>query len=588
MTRLAFVFVLLSQLLVQGCAHLTQGLSDVSAAQSSKPYQQIEVESTPKELPPPPLESIHIGAFEQYFSENTVQPLVLPHAPSGWLVEYDHQPLPLEVVEQIDQPSDLLQRLREGFALDLTVDNNRIQAQLNWYVKNPEYLDRVFTRASRYMYHIVERLEEENIPLEIALLPVVESAFNAFAYSHGRASGLWQFIPGTGKMYGMHQDWWFDGRRDVLLSTEGAIRYLSWLNRKFDGDWLHALASYNTGSGRVSKSIKRNKNAGKATDFWSLKLPRETRAYVPKLLAIAKLVAEPEKYNITLKPIPNQPYFDVVKLDSQIDLAQAASIAELDIEEIYQLNPGLNQWATPPTGPFRLLMPVSKISNFEQKLASIPKDQRLTWDSYKVRRGDALAQIARKFHTTPDLISQVNKLSGSRIFEGQDLLIPVASQSKQFYNLSEQNRIASVQTKVQGKNGATKVFYTVKAGDTFWDISRAHKVGVRQLAKWNAMAPGDVLRPGKQLLIWSNTAGKAQVAQKQPSVTYVPSLGASYAPRDNLKRLSYRVRNGDSLWRIANRFNVSVNELKEWNNLGKKKYLQPGQRLTVFVDITKG
>lgn len=585
MTRLVLVLTLLSLVFVQGCANLGKISSsdDATALAPDKTEADTVLED---ELPS--LESIHVSTFDEFFYEHTTQPLVLPHAPNGWLVEYDHLPLPLEVVEQIDRPSDLMQRIRDGFALDLDIDNSRIRAQLNWYVKHPDYLDRVFTRASRYMYHIVERLEEENIPLEIALLPVVESAFDAFAYSHGRASGLWQFIPGTGKMYGMHQDWWFDGRRDVLLSTEGAIRYLSWLNKKFNGDWLHALASYNTGSGRVSKSIKRNLKAGKPTDFWSLKLPRETRAYVPKLLAIAKIVADPAKYNLTLKSIPNQPYFDVVKLDTQLDLAQAATIADLDIEEIYQLNPGLNQWATPPTGPFRLLMPVTKSANFEQGLAELPKSQRLTWDSYKVKRGDALAKIARKFHTTPDLIAQVNKLRGNRIYEGQDLLIPVASQSKRFYNLSEQNRITSVQTKVQGKNGASKIFYTVKAGDTFWDISRAHKVGVRQLAKWNSMAPGDVLRPGKQLLIWSNTAGKTQVAQKQPAVTYIPSLNNSYGPRDKLKRVSYRVRNGDSLWRIANRFNVSVNELKEWNNLGKKKYLQPGQRITVFVDITKG
>ena len=585
MTRLVFIITLLAQVFLQGCAHFNQ-----QTLAGAEPNESVEPDDTMRQVGEdvPPLEAIHIATFDQFISESTVQPLVLPHAPAGWLVEYDHKPLPLEVVEQIDRPTDLMQRIREGFALDLQADNKRIRAQLNWYVKHPEYLDRVFTRASRYMHHIVKRLEEENIPMEIALLPVVESAFNAFAYSHGRASGLWQFIPGTGKMYGMHQDWWFDGRRDVLLSTEGAIRYLSWLNKKFNGDWLHALASYNTGSGRVARSIKRNRKANKPTDFWSLKLPRETRAYVPKLLAIAKIVADPAKYNITLNSIPNQPYFDVVKLDSQIDLAQAANIAELDIEEIYQLNPGLNQWATPPTGPFRLLMPITKAKQFEQRLASIPKSQRLTWDSYKVKRGDALARIARKFHTTPSLIAQVNKLRGNRIYEGQDLLIPVASQNKRFYNLSEQNRIASVQTKVQGKNGASKVFYTVKAGDTFWDISRAHKVGVRQLAKWNSMAPGDVLRPGKQLLIWSNTAGKAQIAQNQPSVNYVPSLNNSYAPRDKLKRLSYRVRNGDSLWRIANRFNVSINELKQWNNLGKKKYLQPGQRLTVFVDITKG
>ncbi|WP_369821093.1 transglycosylase SLT domain-containing protein, partial [Oleiphilus sp. HI0067] len=187
----------------------------------------------------PPLETIHITWFEDYLDEVALKPLMFPHAPNGWLVETEHQPLPVEVVEAIGRPTDLLQRIRDGLEFDLSEDNHRIRAQLNWYVKHPAYLDRVFTRSARYMYYIVERLEEENLPLELALLPIVESAFNPFAYSHGRASGLWQFIPGTGKMYGMHQNWWYDGRRDVILSTEGAIKYLRWLNKRFDGNWMH-------------------------------------------------------------------------------------------------------------------------------------------------------------------------------------------------------------------------------------------------------------------------------------------------------------------------------------------------------------
>ena len=291
---------------------------------------------------------------------------------------------------------------------------------------------------------------------------------------------------------------------------------------------------------------------------------------------------------MTLNSVPNRPYFETVQLDSQIDLAQAANLAEIDIEEIYQLNPGLNQWATPPTGPFRLLLPKAVAGKFAERVAALPKDQRLTWDSYKVKRGDALGNIARRFHTTPALIRQVNNLRGNTILIGQSLLIPVASKNKTFYGLSEQNRIASIQTKVQGKNGAAKVFYKVKTGDTFWDIARAHKVGVRQLAKWNAMAPGDVLRPGKRLLIWSNTAAKRTAAKELNTVAHEPSINRSYAPRDSLKRLSYRVRRGDSLWLIASRFNVSIKELKRWNKISAKKYIQPGQRLTVFVDITQG
>ncbi|KZZ58017.1 hypothetical protein A3762_08825 [Oleiphilus sp. HI0125] len=578
MFRLLFVALIF----LNGCSTL----NTASKANINKDSEIATIDET-EQVFVPPLETIHITWFEDYLDEVALKPLMFPHAPNGWLVETEHQPLPVEVVEAIGRPTDLLQRIRDGLEFDLSEDNHRIRAQLNWYVKHPAYLDRVFTRSARYMYYIVERLEEENLPLELALLPIVESAFNPFAYSHGRASGLWQFIPGTGKMYGMHQNWWYDGRRDVILSTEGAIKYLRWLNKRFDGNWMHALASYNTGPGRVSKSIKRNKKAGKPIDFWSLKLPKETRAYVPKLIAMAKIVADPSKYGLELKPIANQKYFNVIALDSQIDLAQAASLAEIDIEEIYQLNPGLNQWATPPAGPHRLLLPSSISKSFEEKLSQLPKKQRLTWDSYVVKRGDALGTIAKKFHTTPSLIRQVNNIPGNTIYQGQNLLIPVASKNKHFYNMSEQNRISSAQTKVRGKNGASKVFYKVKSGDTFWDIARAHKVGVRQLAKWNAMAPGDVLRPGKTLLIWSNTA--AQKASAKPASTrYQPSIASSYAPRDKLKKLSYRVRNGDSLWRIANRYKVSINELKKWNKLGGKKYLQPGQRITVYVDITQG
>jgi len=576
--------LIIAFVLLQGCAQFS--LTQSASEPTSGPNDHVTANASSELEGPDSLAPTHLPVYEEFVEDFAVAPLVQPHAPNGWLVEYDHEPLPVDVVEAINRPSDLLQRLRQGFTFDLETTNPRIEAQLKWYIRNPEYLNRVFTRAARYMYHIVERLEEEGLPLELALLPVVESAYDAFAYSHGRASGLWQFIPGTGRSYGLHQSWWFDGRRDVLLSTEAAITYLSLLHKRFDNNWMHALASYNTGQGRLARSIKRNKKLGKPTDFWSLKLPRETRAYVPKLIAIAKVVATPEKYNLKLKPVPNQPYFKIVKLDSQIDLAQAAALAGIDIEEIYQLNPGLNQWATPPTGPFRLLMPVMVADKFKQQIAALPKSQRLTWDNYRVKKGDSLGKIANKFYTTPELIRQVNRLRGNTIYQNQELLIPVASKNKRFYNLSEQNRLASIQTKVQGKNGASKVFHKVKTGDTFWDIARAHKVGVRQIAKWNGMAPGDVLRPGKTLLIWSNTAGK-QPAIASKGTTYLPNINQSYDPRDKLKRVSYKVRSGDSLWLIASRFKVSVKDLKRWNNIGSK-HIRPGQRLTVFVDITRG
>jgi len=476
--------------------------------------------------------------------------------------------------------ANLLDRVRKNFKLDLALENRRITSQLNWYIRNPNYLDRTFKRSARYMHFIVEEILKRDLPMELALLPFVESAYDPFAYSHGRASGLWQFIPGTGKIYGLHQSWWYDGRRDVPASTKAALDYLSYLNKRFDGDWLHALAAYNSGSGRVGKAIRKNKKLGKKTDFWSLKLPKETKAYVPKLLALSKLVLNPEGYGSTLPPIPDKPYFKIVKTGAQIDLAQAASLADIDINEIYKLNPGFNQWASSPLGPHRLLVPVAKADEFTIKLKTLPPKKRLNWNRYSVRNGDSLSVIAKKFNTTPTLIKQVNHLKSNMIRVKQKLLIPIASKGKSYYDLSQQNRLSSKQSNLKGSKGSTKLYYTVKSGDTIWDLALAHKVGVRSLAKWNGMAPKDVLRPGKKLLIWSK-------ANQNSAASLATQFPAPFAKkRELIKRIGYRVRKGDSLAKIANKFSVSINNLIVWNKLNKKKYLQPGQKLTIYVDLT--
>jgi len=472
--------------------------------------------------------------------------------------------------------NNLVDRLTLHFKLDLELDNRRIKNQLNWYLRNPEYLTRTFKRSARYLYHVVEEVKKRNLPMELALLPFVESAYDPFAYSHGRASGLWQFIPGTGKIYGLHQSWWYDGRRDVLASTMAALDYLTYLNDLFDGDWLHALAAYNSGSGRVSKAIKRNRKNNKPTDFWSLKLPKETKAYVPKLLALSKIVNTPAVYGIDLPPIVDKPYFSVVKTTAQIDLAQAAALAEVDISEIYKLNPGFNQWASAPSGPHRLLIPVQQAPLFRKQLLTLPPEKRLNWNRYSVKRGDSLIRISKKFNTTPKLIKQVNQLKSNMIKEKQKLLIPIASKGKSYYDLSRHNRLKSKQSTLKGAKNSSKIVYKVKSGDTIWDLARAHKVGVRSLAKWNGMAPRDPIRPGQELLIWSKKEG--QIAE--------PATPALMQKREMIKRIGYRVRKGDSLARIADKFGVLIKDLVSWNKLNRKKYLQPGQKLTIYVDLT--
>lgn len=473
--------------------------------------------------------------------------------------------------------NDLLNRIRDNFQLDLEQDNKRIHAQLSWYLRNPNYLTRTFTRASRYLYHVVNEVEKRGLPMELALLPFVESAYNPFAYSHGRASGLWQFIPGTGKIYGLHQDWWHDGRRDILASTEAALNYLTYLNDMFDGNWLHALAAYNSGSGRVRGAIRKNLKRNKQIDFWSLDLPRETRAYVPKLIALSKIVLAPEKHKVELPVVLDKPYFEKVDIGAQMDLAQAALMAEIDISEIYQLNPGFNQWASSPLGPHRLLVPVEKAELFRENLKSLPPEQRISWHRYSVQSGDSLIKIAKKFNTTPMLIKDINHLRSNLIKVKQKLLIPIASKTTKYYNLSQGNRLNKKQSRIEAKKGSDQIIYKVKSGDTMWDLSRAHNVGLRELARWNGMAPTDPIRPGQKLTIWS----------KKPTILNAKSVNSSlYKKREMIQKVGYYVRKGDSLARIANKFSVKVSDLVSWNKLDRKKYLKPGQRLTIYVDIT--
>ncbi|HEY7672896.1 MAG TPA: transglycosylase SLT domain-containing protein, partial [Gammaproteobacteria bacterium] len=272
-----------------------------------------------------------------------------PPTPTVAAVVPERVPRPAVVLEPIPEPTDLLSRLRENFALE-TASDPTVERELAWYVQNPEYLERVFTRGARYLYYITEELERRGMPADLALLPVVESAFDPFAYSHGRASGLWQIIPGTGRRLGLAQNWWFDGRRDVVESTRAALDYLEALHLQLGGDWLLAVAGYNSGEGNVARALKRAQAAGEPTDFWGIRryLPIETRTYVPRLIAIRALVAAPEAQGVALPEIANAPYFSIVETGGQIDMALAAELSALDLDQLYELNPGINRWATDP------------------------------------------------------------------------------------------------------------------------------------------------------------------------------------------------------------------------------------------------
>lgn len=446
------------------------------------------------------------------------------------------------------------------------VHNERIQKEIDWYTKHPEFFQRIQKNAEPYLHFVIEQVEAKQLPGEFALLPIVESSYRPFAYSHGRAAGLWQFIPSTGNHFGLEQNWWYDGRRDVYLSTQAALKYLDQLAKRFDQDWFLALAGYNAGGGTISSAIRKNKRQQKPTDYWSLSLRNETMRYVPKLIALAKIFAQPEQYGVTLIDIPNKPYFERVLIGQPIDLARASELAEIDLDELYKLNPAFNQWATAPNGPHHLLLPTHSVDMFKQRLAELPDDQRMKWARHQIKKGETLGQIARQYRTTIEQIKTANHMRTANIREGRHLLIPTAHYKEHLYAHSKEARHKRI---VETQRRGFKVEHRVKRGESLWSLSQQYQVGVRKLASDNAMAPGDTLRVGQNLIIWS----------KKPSHSIL-------AEQKRLQTIRYTVKQGDSLSRISKKFKVTVADLQRWNP-SDKKYLKPGQQLKIIVDITR-
>lgn len=414
---------------------------------------------------------------------------------------------------------DLWTRIRHGFELTLE-DESRIAGQLEWYHDHPDHLPQIEERARPYLFYIVEELDRRGLPMELALLPAIESAFIPTAYSSQNAAGIWQFMPSTGKMLGLEQNSWYDGRLDVVAATEAALDYLQSLAAQFDGDWNLALAAYNSGEGTVRRAMQKNREQGKSTDFWSLDLPWQTRRYVPQLLALAKVVEEPEAFGTRLTSIPNQPLFDSVDIQAQLDLTLAARMAELSIDELLQLNPAFNRWATAPQGPHRLILPLENIEMFKQNLVALDPKKRLrvtainrTGNSptlrYTIQPGDNLGSIARRHGTTVDTLKLANGLEGNMIRAGRHLLIPgpVPETSRPLPVVAQRQR----QVGISGR----KTIYTVRSGDSLWAIARSYNVDHEALARWNGIAAGDTLQPGQKLIILNDSV----VAEAAAAIT---------------------------------------------------------------------
>ena len=339
--------------------------------------------------------------------------------------ELEDDPPPIPTVDLVTPPEDLWQRVRNGFSMP-DLDSPLVASQQAWYLNHPQYLQRVFERAHRYLYYIVSELEKRGMPTELALLPIIESAYNPQARSPARALGIWQFIPSTGKNYNLKQNAWIDERRDIVASTQAALDYLQYIY-EMHGDWQLVLASYNWGEGAVARAIDKNLAKGLPTDYSSLRMPTETRNYVPRLQAIKNIVANPQLFGISLEPIPNQPYFSVVERDGDMDVAIAARLAGIPITEFLALNPAYNRPVIPDSANNPLILPADKVETFMENLQDHEaRDKPLsTWHTYRLGARETLASVAKRHGLTLARLKQLNGLGRrSKVYPGMTLLIP--------------------------------------------------------------------------------------------------------------------------------------------------------------------
>ncbi|VAW46884.1 Membrane-bound lytic murein transglycosylase D [hydrothermal vent metagenome] len=445
---------------------------------------------------------------------------------------------------------------------NLSIDHlGKYDQHIDSFRKKPNYLKVVTQNAKPYLHYILTQIQLRDMPYEIALLPIIESGFKPTARSNKEAGGLWQFIPSTGRLYGLEQNWWYDGRQDVIKSTQAALDYLQSLYRINNNDWLLALASYNAGPGNVRRAIrkyhKKQPQQKAQPNYWDIQpyLPKETQNYVPQLLAVSHVINHSDLFNIELEPIDNVPFFAAVPLPKQIHLKKAIQLSQVSETTFNQLNAGYLSQITPPNGEYHILLPLDKVDSFQQLIASNKALFNIQWQKHKIKRGESLGLIAQHYKTSQKEIKKLNNLKSHRIRAGKTLLIPIPNRAE----TTKTTLLAKTTTK-QKKKVTTKKTHKVRSGDSLWRIARAYNTNVKSIRRWNNLSPSMPLKPGMKLTIWQN---------KPTSKT------AAFA--------RYKIQSGDSLWKIARKNSISTSTLAKYNKLSIKAYLKPGQLLKIPI-----
>jgi membrane-bound lytic murein transglycosylase D len=476
--------------------------------------------------------------------------------------------------------ADLWHRIRMGFQLE-PLDSQLVFEHEDWYSRRPDYIQRFVDRGSKYLHHIVEEVEKRGMPMEIALLPVIESAFNPVAYSRSHAAGMWQFIPSTGKSYGLSQNWWADHRRDVLASTNAALNYLQRLHGMF-GNWELAIAAYNCGEGCVGRAIAKNQRKGLPTDFLSLDLPKETRNYVPKLIAVKNIVLSPGSYGIELDLLKDEPYFTTVKAPPKIDVKLAAKLAEMPEDEFVALNPAFTKpVAQTESGQF--LLPIDKAGTFRENLENYDRPL-VSWTTYSAKRGESMDSIAKRYGVSGGYLRAVNgkvKERKGKLAQPMLIMVPGGNNKGQFVKAVDTKPVAvasAAPTTIAPAQPAndTPATYKVKSGDSLYAISQRYDLDVEDIKTLNGMS-SNKLAIGQVLKLTGAAQTPAAAATPQPikvSTVQAPSAAAATTK-------FYTVKPGDTLFSISQRFGVTLDDLLRLNKLTQRSVIQPGKQVRI-------
>lgn len=500
-------------------------------------------------------------------------------------IEIPNQPLVSQAIDLTSDTDDLFLRIRNGFSMP-DISNDLVLSHQQWYLNRPDYLRRMVERSGRYMHHIVEEIDKRGMPMELALLPMVESAYNPMALSRSKASGLWQFIPTTGKHFNLDQDWWKDERRDIVASTAAALDYLQSIY-EMHGDWQLALASYNWGEGAVGRAIGKNKAQGLPTDYQSLTMPSETRNYVPKLQALKNIFSSPAiMAQLDLPTIPNQPYFATVTNAANIDVKVAAELADMPVQEFVALNPSHNRPVIKSDTP--LVIPADKLDTFMSNLEAHEQSNKplSLWQAYTMQRGDRLDKIAARFGMTTMNLKAINGIRGrAKVSPGVTLLVTRQyddAGAQEVAALNEQQTLdagpaQTAKDEPVAVEAATRS-YTVRKGDVLATIARKNNLSLDELKRINGLKSNTV-KAGRKLALVSSPKKSASAPERKA----VKALAASEIKPKARKAETvtrYKVRRGDTLYSIAKQFKVETSDLMRWNSVSAKT-LTPGKTLTI-------